>query len=135
MPYIAGLGEAIKHLEYPTSKNRDYFVERIILEIDDCYLVGCDYKSRLKNNASICFKGIESESVLLMLDQRDIYVSSGSACNNASLKPSYVLEAIGVPKEDINSVVTFSFGENTRDEIDTAIEEVKKIVNLLRKFK
>ena len=137
VPYIAGLGEAIKHLEYPTSENRDYFVERISSEIDDCYLVGCKYydNNRLKNNASICFKGVESESVLLMLDQRDICVSSGSACNSASLKPSYVLEAIGLPEDEINSVVRFTFGENTREEIDIAIEEVKKAINLLRKFK
>ena len=136
VPYIAGLGEAIKHLEYPTSENRDYFVERILSEIDDCYLVGCKYyDNRLKNNASICFKGVESESVLLMLDQRDICVSSGSACNSASLKPSYVLEAIRLPKDEINSVVRFTFGENTREEIDIAIEEVKKAINLLRKFK
>ena len=101
------------------------------------YLVGCKYydNNRLKNNASICFKGVESESVLLMLDQRDICVSSGSACNSASLKPSYVLEAIGLPEDDINSVVRFTFGEDTREEIDIAIEEVKKAVNLLRKFK
>ena len=137
VPYIAGLGEAIKHLKYPTSENRDYFVERILSEIDDCYLVGCKYydNNRLKNNTSICFKGVESESVLLMLDQRDICVSSGSACNSASLKPSYVLEAIGLPKDEINSVVRFTFGENTREEIDIAIEEVKKAINLLRKFK
>lgn len=137
VPYIAGLGEAIKHLEYPTSENRDYFVERILSEIDDCYLVGCKYydNNRLKNNASICFKDVESESVLLMLDQRDICVSSGSACNSASLKPSYVLEAIGLPKDEINSVVRFTFGENTREEIDIAIEEVKKAINLLRKLK
>ena len=137
VPYIAGLGEAIKHLEYPTSENRDYFVERILSEIDDCYLVGCKYydNNRLKNNASICFKGVESESVLFMLDQRDICVSSGSACNSASLKPSYVLEAIGLPEDEINSVVRFTFGENTREEIDIAIEEVKKAINLLRKFK
>lgn len=135
VPYIAGLGEAIKHLKYPTSENRDYFVERILSEIDYCYLVGCDYRNRLKNNASICFKGVESESVLLMLDQRDICVSSGSACNSASLKPSYVLEAIGLPEDEINSVVRFTFGEDTIEDIDIAIEEVKKAITLLRKLK
>lgn len=135
VPYIAGLGEAIKNLYYPTSENRDYFVERILSEIDGCYLVGCNYDNRLKNNASICFKGVESESVLLMLDQRDICVSSGSACNSASLKPSYVLEAIGLPKDDINSVVRFTFGENTKEEVDIAIETIKKTVNLLRRLK
>ena len=51
------------------------------------------------------------------------------------MKPSYVLEAIGLPEDEINNVVRFTFGENTREEIDIAIEEVKKAINLLRKFK
>ena len=136
VPYIAGLGEAIKHLTYPTDKQRDYFLNRILSEIKNTYLVGCDDTDyRLKNNASICFKGVESESVLLMLDQKDICVSSGSACNSASPKPSYVLEAINVPKEDINSVVRFTFGENTNEEIDFAVESIKRVVGLLRRLK
>ena len=136
VPYIAGLGEAIKHLTYPTDEQRDYFLKRILSEIENTYLVGCDdMDCRLKNNASICFKGVESESILLMLDQKDICVSSGSACNSTSLKPSYVLEAINVPKEDINSVVRFTFGENTSDEIDFAIESIKRVVGLLRRLK
>ena len=136
VPYIAGLGEAIKHLEYPTSENRDYFLNKILSEIENSYLVGCDDMDyRLKNNASICFKGVESESILLMLDQKDICVSSGSDCNSVSLKPSYVLEAIGLPEDEINSVVRFTFGKNIREEINIAIEEVKKAINLLRKFK
>ena len=136
VPYIAGLGEAIKHLAYPTSEQRDYFLNRILSEIENTYLVGCDDMNyRLKNNASICFKGVESESVLLMLDQKDVCVSSGSACNSASPKPSYVLEAINIPKEDINSIVRFTFGENTNEEIDITIEAIKKIVSLLRRLK
>ena len=136
VPYIAGLGEAIKHLTYPTDEKRNYFVDRILSEINDCYLVGCKCgERRLKNNASICFKGIESESLLLMLDQKGICVSSGSACNSASLKPSYVLEAIHVPKEDINGVVRFTFGEETIEEIDIVIETIKKTVGLLRRLK
>lgn len=136
VPYIAGLGEAIRHLTYPTDEQRDYFLKRILSEIENTYLVGCDDMDyRLKNNASICFKGVESESVLLMLDQKDICVSSGSACNSASLKPSYVLEAINIPKEDMNSVVRFTFGENTNEEIDIAIEAIKKTVSLLRRLK
>ncbi len=136
VPYIAGLSEAIKHLTYPTDEKRSYFVDRILSEIDNCYLVG--YRcgdNRLKNNASICFKGVESESILLMLDQKDICVSSGSACNSTSLKPSYVLEAINIPKEDINSIVRFTFGEETMEEIDIVIESIKKVITLLRKLK
>ena len=70
-----------------------------------------------------------------MLDQKDICVSSGSACNSASLKPSYVLEAINVPKEDINSVVRFTFGEDIREDVDKAIAETIKTVKLLRNLR
>lgn len=136
VPYIAGLGEAIKHLTYPTSEQRDYFLNKILSEIENSYLVGCNNMNhRLKNNALICFKGVESESVLLMLDQKDICVSSGSACNSASLKPSYVLEAINIPKEDINSVVRFTFGEDMREDVDKAIAETIKTVKLLRNLR
>ena len=136
VPYIAGLKTAIDNLTYPTSDLRDYFVGRILSEIDDCYLVGCELgNNRLNNNASICFKGIESETLLVMLDQKDIYVSSGSACNNFSKKSSYVLEALGLPKEYLNSVVRFTFSEeNTKEEIDTVITELKKIICALKLF-
>lgn len=144
VPYIAGLGEAIKNIIYQTEENRNYFVDRVLSEISDCYLIGCQCgNNRLKNNASICFKGVESESVLLMLDQRGICVSSGSACNGASLKPSYVLEAIGLPEKDIHSVVRFTFGEETKDEVDeetkdevdVVINELKKVITWLMRIK
>ena len=138
VPYIAGLGEAIKHLdlEYPTYEIRNYFVHRILSEIDDCYLVGCSCGSfRLKNNASICFRDVASEVLLLILDQKNICVSGGSACASSDMKPSHVLEAIDIPKEDINSVVRFTFGNNTKEEVDFVVEEVKKAVKILRELR
>lgn len=136
VPYIAGLAEAIRHLSYPTGEIRDYFVNRVLSEIEDCYLVGTPCgDERLRNNASICFKGVQSESILLMLDQKRIYVSSGSACNSSSLEPSHVLKAIGLPKGDLYSVVRFTFGENTIEEVDTVISELIGIVKMLRSMK
>lgn len=136
VPYIAGLKAAIDNLVYPTSELRDYFVDRTLSEITDCYLVGCELgDNRLNNNASICFKGVDSETLLTMLNQKDIYVSSGSACNNFSKKSSHVLEALGLPKKDLNSVIRFTFGEdNTKEEIDFVINELKHIVLSLRLF-
>ncbi|MCM1335327.1 MAG: cysteine desulfurase [Bacteroides sp.] len=136
VPYIAGLAEAIRQLKFPTGKERDYFVNRVLSEIEDCYLVGTPIgNNRLRNNAAICFRGAESEAVLLMLDQKGICVSSGSACNSFSLEPSHVLTAIRLPKEDQYSMVRFTFGENTIEEVDIVVEELKNIVSILRNMK
>ena len=70
-----------------------------------------------------------------MLDQKDIYVSSGSACNSAEMKPSYVLEAINLPEEDLHSVVRFTFGEeNTKEEVDIVVNELSNIIKILREL-
>ena len=130
VPYIAGLGEALRHLQYPTGEVRDYFVQQLLEQIPDCYLVGATGKDRLKNNASICFKGVSSEMMVVMLDQKGICVSSGSACN-AGMKVSHVLEAIGMG-EDAKSVVRFTFGDNTKAEVDIVVEELEKICKKLR---
>lgn len=130
VPYIAGLGEAVRHLEYPTGEVRDYFVQRVLSQIPDCYLVGATGKDRLKNNASICFKGVSSDMMVVMLDQRGICVSSGSACN-VGMEVSHVLKAIGMG-EDAKSVVRFTFGDNTKAEVDIVVEELVKICKKVR---
>ena len=130
VPYIAGLGEAVRHLQYPTGEVRDYFVQKVLAQIPDCYLVGPTGENRLKNNASICFKGVSSEMIVVMLDQKGICVSSGSACN-AGLEVSHVLKAIGMG-EDAKSVVRFTFGDNTKTEVDVVVEELVKICKKLR---
>lgn len=131
VPYIAGLGEAVRHLVYPTGEIRDYFVQQVLAQIPDCYLVGPTGENRLKNNASICFKDVSSEMMIVMLDQKGICVSSGSACN-AGVKVSHVLEAISMG-EDAKSVVRFTFGDNTKAEVDIVVEELVKICKKLRK--
>lgn len=124
VPYIAGIAEAVKHITYPTGELMDYFVERILREIPNSYLVGCN--NRLRNNASICFKGVSSEYMVVALDQVGICVSSGSACNSGITK-SYVLEAIGLG-EDASSVVRFTFGDNTKEEVDYVVDSCVKII-------
>lgn len=131
-PYIAGLSKAIETIKYPTSDIRDYFWKNLNDKVDNIYVVG-SMDHRLNNNLSVCFKGIEAEALLLILDTEDIYVSSGSACNSNSLESSHVLKAIDMPKADINSVIRFSFGEETSiQDCDIAIEKISSYVNFLR---
>lgn len=131
VPYIAGLGEAIKHLQYPTGELRDYFVQQVLAQIPNCYLAGANSERRLKNNASICFNGISGELLLLMLNERGIYASAGSACNH---EPSHVLKAIGLSDDDIASTVRFTFGNQTKDDVDFVVDNLVEIVGILRKF-
>jgi cysteine desulfurase len=130
VPYISGLAEAVKHITYPNGEIRDYFVERVLNEIPNSYLVGCVGDNRLRNNASICFKGVSSEYVVIALDQVGICVSSGSACN-MNTKGSYVLDAIGLG-DDTLSVVRFTFGDNTKEEIDYVVDNCAKIIKRVR---
>ena len=93
---------------------------------------------RLSNNISICFKGIESNTLVNSLDlYDDILISTGSACNSNSIEPSYVLRAIGVPEEDIYSVVriTADFNKMTIEEIEEITDKIADTVGLLRSFK
>ena len=130
VPYIAGLMAAIKNIEYPGSGMRDYFLEKLKESVDDFYVVG-SMEHRLDNNLAVCFRGIEAESLLLLLDSSDIYVSAGSACTSG--EKSYVLESIGLPIEDQSSVVRFTFGvDTTKEEIDGAIGIIADAVELLR---
>jgi cysteine desulfurase len=131
VPYIAGIAAAIKSIVYPTSELRDYFTKSVLSSIDGCHIVGCESgESRLSNNASISFDGVNSETVLLMLSAKGIYASSGSACNSNMASGSYVLKAIG---ENADSVIRFTFDNNTKDEIDIIIKELINVVNLLRR--
>lgn len=131
VPYIAGLGEAVRHLVYPTGEVRDYFVQQILEQIPDCYLVGATGEDRLNNNASICFRGISGELLLLMLNEHGIYASAGSACNH---EPSHVLKAIGLFDDDIASTIRFTFGDQTRDDVDFVVSNLIEIINILNKF-
>nr|MBQ4318676.1 aminotransferase class V-fold PLP-dependent enzyme [Clostridia bacterium] len=84
---------------------------------------------------SFCFAGIEGESMLLMLDDAGIAASSGSACTSGSLDPSHVLLAIGRPHEVAHGSLRLTINaENTEEEIDYIIEEVKKTVEALRRI-
>ena len=88
---------------------------------------------RLPGNVNFCFEGIEGESLLLLLDDKGICSSSGSACTSGSLDPSHVLLAIGRPHEIAHGSLRLSLSEyNTMDEIEYILDSVKEVVSYLR---
>ncbi|MCQ2373844.1 MAG: aminotransferase class V-fold PLP-dependent enzyme, partial [Phascolarctobacterium sp.] len=92
-----------------------------------------DAEKRLPSNVNFCFEGIEGESLLLLLDDKGICASSGSACTSGSLDPSHVLLAIGRPHEVAHGSLRLSIGEDiTEEQIDEIIAAVKDVVTYLR---
>ena len=90
-------------------------------------------ENRLPGNVSFCFEGIEGESLLLLLDDKGICASSGSACTSGSLDPSHVLLAIGRPHEVAHGSLRLSLcEENTEEEVDAMIQEIPQVVEYLR---
>ena len=133
---IASLGKAVENYDYSSisSNNRDYVYDYIINEIPDSYLVGAPFEHRLPHNLYICFKGIQGESLMILLDMNGIQVSTGSACTSNDLQPSSTLTAIGMDKEDINSCIRMTFWNETKEELDYLCTKLKECVERLRNF-
>ena len=132
---IASIGKAVENYDYSSisSKNRDYVYDYIIKEIPDSYLVGAPFEHRLSHNLYMCFKGVQSESLMILLDMNGIEVSTGSACTSGDLQPSSTLTAIGMNKEDINSCIRMTFsGNETKEELDYVCSKLKECVERLR---
>ena len=92
-----------------------------------------DAVHRLPGNVNFCFEGIEGEALLLLLDDRGVYASSGSACTSGSLDPSHVLLAIGRPHEVAHGSLRLTLSEDTNEEeIDYTISAVREVVGYLR---
>ena len=111
---------------------RDHLIERTLREIPYSRLNG-DREKRLPNNANFCFQYIEGESLLILLDQKGICGSSGSACTSGSLDPSHVLLAIGLPHEIAHGSLRLTLSEKTtKEDIDVTVDALKEIVDRLR---
>ena len=94
-----------------------------------------DLKRRLPGNVNVCFEGVEGESLLLMLDDRGVAASSGSACASGSLDPSHVLLALGLPPEVAHGSLRLSLdGWNTAEEVDHILDVLPPIVTRLREM-
>lgn len=136
---IASLGKAVKEYDYASisSAHRDYLYEYIIQNIPDSYLVGASFASgnRLPHNLFMCFQGVEGDSLMMMLDQNGIQVSTGSACNSGNLSASATLSAIGMKDDDLHSCIRFTFsGTETKEELDYVCQKLKECIHHLREL-
>lgn len=130
----AALKDACDHIDENAAKliaKRDRIIEGLDM-IEYSELNGCAV-NRLPGNINFCFEGIEGESLLLLLDDKGIYASSGSACTSGSLDPSHVLLAIGRPHEVAHGSLRLSISENiTDEEVEYMIKSVEEVVTYLR---
>lgn len=136
---ITSLGKAVEEYDYYSisSTNRDYVYDYIMKNIPDSYLVGTSIESgnRLPHNLYMYFKGVEGESLMILLDMNGIQVSTGSACNANSISPSTTLSAIGMNEKNIHSCIRLAFsGEETKEELNFVCETLKQCVESLRDF-
>ena len=140
LPGILAMTAALKESAANMEKNnahmaqiRDHLIEGLA-EIPHSALNG-DAKQRLAGNVNFSFEGIEGEGILLLLDQKGISASSGSACTSGALDPSHVLLSIGRIHDVAHGSLRLSIGENiTKEEADYIIASVKDVVAHLRSF-
>ncbi len=141
IPYIVGLATALQMAQDGAEAEnarltalRDRLIEGILERIPGAALTGHPTQ-RLANSASFVFRFIEGEGILLNLDMLGVCASSGSACTSASLEPSHVLLAMGLPVEVAHGSLRLSLGKsNTEQDVDQVIEHLPRIVQRLREM-
>ncbi len=141
VPGIVGYGKAVTMADETMSercekekKLRDHMIKRISEEIPQAKLNGHPTK-RLPNNVNFSFEFVEGESLLLMLDEKGICASSGSACTSGSLDPSHVLLAIGLVHDIAHGSLRLTLGDDTTlEDVDYTVDAIKEVVAQLRKM-
>ncbi len=148
VPGIIGLGKAISLIPVGTrqclvptvlrgkeiKKLRDYFIDEVLKSIPNSQLNG-SREFRLPHNINFSFKGVEGESLLMMLDADGIAVSTGSACSSASLKPSHVLIAMKIPPEIAHASIRLTLGKDTtKEDLDYVLKILKEKIEKLREI-
>ena len=140
VPGIAAMAAALTEANAKMAENAAHLTamrDRLIAglqEIPHSALNG-DARNRLPGNVNFCFEGIEGESLLLLLDDRGICASSGSACTSGSLDPSHVLLAIGRVHDVAHGSLRLSLGEDiTEGDVDYLVRSVREVVTYLRSF-
>lgn len=139
VPGIVGFGKAAQlsqmHFDEHVSKLRtlrDYFIKEVTANVENIHVNG-SMEHRHPGNVNITFEYIEGEAILLMLNAKGIYISTGSACSSASLVPSHVLAAMCVPVELIHGTIRFTMGDfTTKEDLDYVVAALKEIVEKLR---
>lgn len=132
---IVALGEAIKQIDYSKVNKvkhlRDYMIKKLVERLG-CKING-SITDRLPNNINITFsQPVTGEALIYMLDMCNIYISSGSACNAHSIKPSYVLQAIGLDDYEISKTIRITLPDDINTEqINTVIDEIEKQIQVL----
>lgn len=136
---VVGLAKAAEKIYKNREQNfhhvdevKKYFMEKLRdmeeVKINSC---GKEYSPYV---LSVSFIGVRGEVLLHMLEEKGIYVSTGSACSAKSSKDSHVLEAIGLPKDHIRGTIRFSFGEdNSKEEVDYALDVIDESLKFLRR--
>lgn len=139
VPGIVGMGKAAEaaHRGMRVYKQREtmlrnYLMEKVKREIPDTRINGHRYH-RLPGNVNFSFRGVDGASLLILLEEDGICASGGSACNTGASRVSYVIEALGVPEDYAAGTVRMTLGrESTREEVDAAVESLKRNVRALR---
>ncbi|MDR3282117.1 MAG: cysteine desulfurase NifS [Candidatus Methanoplasma sp.] len=139
VPGIVGIGKAAEVAEREMPDNikrvsglRDMLIEGLLREVPYSKLNGHPTK-RLPGNVNISFRYVEGESLLMLVDEKGVSASTGSACASGSLDPSHVLLAIGLPHEIAHGSLRFSLSEeNTKEEMEYTVKVVKEVVERLR---
>ncbi len=139
LPGIVGFGKAAELIAVNMDERieritflRDYFIDETIRRISNVELNG-SRKFRHPGNANLSFEFIEGEGILLLLNMKGISISTGSACNSASLEPSHVLTSLGIPVEKIHGSIRFTIGDfTTKEDLDYVLDNLTEIVAKLR---
>jgi len=133
---IVGLGKACElaaeNIDVETLQVRANFEQAVLTRIPGSRVNG-DIHSRLPNTSNLAFEGMDSEALLMVLDDAGICCSAGSACTTGSLYPSHVLKAMGLSDAHARSSLRFSFGRfNTNSDVDRTISALEHAVERLR---
>ena len=141
VPYIIGLGKAAElartHMDDENTRVkalRDRLEKEIVKLCSDTQING-DCENRLPNTTNISFEFVEGESILMMLSDKGIAASSGSACTSGSLEPSHVLRAMGIPFTFVHGSLRLSLSRyNTDEDVDYIIEHLPPVIKRLREI-
>ena len=141
LPAVVGLAVALQHRSERLHRTMAHFEalrHRFEVGLKEAGLVESingEHAPRIPNTSSVTFEGVDGEALVLRLDQEGVRCSQSSACTNRKPDPSYVLRAMGLSEDKAFRSLRFSFSEfNTRDEVDRALDKLKTLHSVLRRF-